>query len=256
MVRWASAMRYKLQVLGNNDQKENRKNLIRLFHASPLPDEHLMVNLGLYERSSVVAKYFYLNELYEKILPIPGVIMEFGSWYGQTMVQLMALRAMYEPYNYLRKIIGFDTFTGYRGITAKDGSDDLVKKGQYGVPKEYYAYLTQLLDYHERENPMSHIKKYELIRGDATVTSKKYLKQNPQTLIALAYFDIQLYKPTKACLTAIIPYLVKGSIIAMDELNTKEFPGETTAFKEIFPLTKYPIFRSKFLPNRSYIVIT
>jgi hypothetical protein len=247
---------YKLQILGNTDQIINRENLIRLFHSTPISDEHLMVNLGLYERSSVVAKYFYLNELYEKILPIPGVIMEFGSWYGQTMVQLMSIRAILEPYNYLRKIIGFDTFTGYRGITTKDGTDPLVKYGQYGVPKDYYSYLTQLLDYHERENPLPHIKKYELVRGDAAMTIKKYLKSNPQTLISLAYFDMQLYKPTKACLTAILPYLEKGSVIAMDELNTREFPGETTAFKEIFPLTKYPIYRSKFLPNRSYIIIT
>lgn len=247
---------YKLQVLGNKGQIENRKNLIRLFHQTPLPDEHLMVNLGLYERSSVVAKYFYLNELYEKILPIPGVIVEFGCWYGQTMVQLMALRAMLEPYNYLRKIIGFDTFTGYSGITAKDGAGNLVKKGQYSVPGNYFSYLTQLLDYHEHENPMSHIKKYELVKGDAARTIKKYLKNNPQTVISLAYFDMQLYKPTKTCLTSILPYLVRGSVIAMDELNAKEFPGETTAFKEVFPLTKYPIYRSKFLPNRSYIVIT
>lgn len=249
-------MRYKLQVLGNKDQVENRKNLIRLFHGTPLPDEHLMVNLGLYARSSVVAKYFYLYELYQKILTIPGVIMEFGTWYGQTMVQCMALRAILEPYNYLRKIIGFDTFTGYRGISVKDGKGALVKQGQYGVPKDYFSYLTRLLDYHERENPMSHIKKYELVRGNAGVTVKKYLRNNPQTIISLAYFDMQLYKPTKACLWAILPYLVKGSVLAMDELNTKEFPGETTAVKEVFPLTKYPIYRSKYLPNRSYIIIT
>jgi len=50
--------------------------------------------------------------------------------------------------------------------------------------------------------------------------------------------------------------LVKGSVIAMDELNAQEFPGETIAFKEVFPLAKYPIYRSKFLPDRSYMVIT
>lgn len=245
-----------LQVFGNKDQVNNRKNLIQLFHGSPLPDEHLMVNLGLYERSSVVAKYFYLDELYQKILTLPGVIMEFGAWYGQTMAQFMALRAMHEPYNFTRKIIGFDTFTGYRGVSAKDGNGPYIKSGQYSVPKNYYSYLTQLLDYHEQENPMSHIKKYELVRGDASVTIKQYLKRNPQTVLSLAYFDMQLYKPTKACLTAILPFLIRGSVIAMDELNTEEFPGETTAFKEIFPLTKYPMYRSKYLPNRSYIIIT
>jgi len=247
---------YKLQVKGSPGQVENRENLIRLFHDTPLPAEHLMVNLGLYQRSSLVAKYFYLNELYEKIIPLPGVIMEFGSWYGQTLVQFMNLRAIYEPYNYTRKVIGFDTFDGYKNISPKDGAHELVKKGQYGVPQKYISYLADLLDYHERENSLPHIKKYELVPGDATITCKKYLKKHPETIIALAYFDMQLYKPTRACLSAIVPYLVKGSVIAMDELNAQEFPGETIAFKEVFPLAKYPIYRSKFLPDRSYMVIT
>lgn len=247
---------YTLQVLGSDDQIKNRKNLIRLFRKTPLPDEHLLVNLGLYERSSVMAKHFYLNELYEKILPLPGVIMEFGTWYGQTMVQCMSLRAIHEPYNFTRKIIGFDTFAGYRGITAKDGKSALVKSGHYSVPKDYYSYLSQILDYHEKENPMPHIKKYELVKGDAALTIKKYLRKNPQTLIALAYFDMQLYKPTKACLATILPYLMKGSVIAMDEINAFDFPGETVALREVLDLTKNPIYRSTFLPNRSYIVIT
>lgn len=229
---------------------------MRLFHDTPLPDEHLMVNLGLYQRSSLVAKYFYLNELYEKIIPIPGVIMEFGSWYGQTMVQFMNLRAIHEPYNYTRKVIGFDTFSGYRGISVKDGAGELVKKSQYSVPKKYISHLTGLLDYHEQENPMPHIKKYGLVAGDASKTIRPYLKNHPETIIALAYFDMQLYKPTKACLAAILPYLIKGSVIAMDEINAQEFPGETVALRETLGLTKYPVYRSKFLPDRSYLIFT
>ncbi len=246
----------KLQVLGSKQQIENRKNLGRLFRSRPMPEEHLMVNLGLYERSSTVAKYLYLNELYEKILPLPGVIMEFGTWYGQTMVQLMALRAIYEPYNFTRKIIGFDTFTGYRGISPKDGKSGLVAPGQYAVTKDYISYLTELLDYHEAENPMGHIKKYELVKGDASVTIKRYLRQHPETIISLASFDMQLYKPTKACLLAIMPHLVQGSVVAMDEINAASFPGETIAFKEVLGLRKFPIFLSRYLPNRSYAIVT
>jgi hypothetical protein len=248
--------KYKLQVKANQAQIENRKNLIRLFHNTPLPDEHLMVNFGLYQRSSTAAKLLYLNELYEIIKPIPGVIMEFGSWYGQTLVQFMNLRAIHEPYNYTRRVIGFDTYTGYRGISAKDGADKLVKKGQYSVPQKYIAYLSELLDYHDHENSMPHIQKYELVPGDASVTIKKYLKKHPETIIALAYFDMQLYRPTKACLTAILPHLIQGSCIAMDEINAVEFPGETIALQETLGLNKYPVYRSKFLPDRSYMVVT
>jgi hypothetical protein len=66
---------------------------------------------------------------------------------------------------------------------------------------------------------------------------------------------MQLYEPTKKCLEAIRPFLTRGSVIAMDELNCEEFPGETVAFKEVFGLDKYKIVRSKFLPDRSYVII-
>lgn len=249
-------MTYKLFSKGSKEQFDNRKNLNRLFHAAPLPDEHLMVNLGLYTRSSVVAKYYYLNELYRHIIKLPGVVMEFGTWYGQNMVQFLNLRAIYEPYNYTRRVIGFDTFTGYRGISAVDGTDPFVKKGNYTTPRSYLAYLSDLLDYHEKENPLAHVKKYELIPGDAAITIKKYFKKHPETIVSLAYFDMQLYKPTKTCLAAILPHLIKGSVIAMDELNAPEFPGETRAFDEVIGLTKYPIYRSEYLPDRSYAIVT
>ena len=61
-----------------------------------------------------------------------------------------------------------------------------------------------------------------MINGDASKTIKKYLKSNQQTLISLAYFDIDIYKPTKDCLKAIKPYLIKGSVIGFDEPNSKK----------------------------------
>jgi hypothetical protein len=66
---------------------------------------------------------------------------------------------------------------------------------------------------------------------------------------------MQLYAPTKSCLEAILPYLTKGSVIAMDEINNEDFPGETTAFKEVIRLDKYYIRKSKYLPDRSYVII-
>jgi len=87
------------------------------------------------------------------------------------------------------------------------------------------------------------------------VTIDQYLAEHPETIIALAYFDLQLYEPTKKCLQAIKPYITRGTVIAMDELNSWEFPGETLAFKETWGLGKYKIMRSQFLPDRSYIII-
>ncbi len=246
---------YKLQSRASEKHKTAREKLLELFQNTPLPPEHLLVNLGLYMRSSVVAKFLYVNELFEKIINIPGVVMEFGVWWGQNLALFESLRAAYEPYNYTRKIIGFDTYEGYPSVSEKDGSCDLVALNQYAVSADYLEHLTALLDYHQQENVMSHVKKYELVKGDATVSIGDYLKEHPETIISLAYFDMQLYEPTVKCLEAIKPYLVKGSVVAMDELNSFEFPGETVAFREAFASMNYRLYRSRFLPDRSYAVI-
>jgi hypothetical protein len=86
-------------------------------------------------------------------------------------------------------------------------------------------------------------------------TVGQYLETNPQTVIALAYFDLALYEPTRRCLEAIRPHLARGSVIAMDELNSPDFPGETVAFREVIGLDRYRLVRSRFLPDRTYVVI-
>jgi len=246
---------YKLQSRASESQLLARQKLLDLFRKCPIPQEELLVNLGLYIRSSVLAKFLYINELYQRIIHIPGVIMEFGCWWGQNLALFESLRAIHEPYNWTRKIVGFDTFMGYASISPEDGKSELVKEGGYSVTENYEEYLKEILDYHEQENPMSHIKKYEVVKGNAMITIEKYLDDHPETIIALAYFDLGLYEPIKKCLEAIKPYVVRGTVIALDELNSSEFPGETIAFKEVMGLDKYKIVRSQFLPDRSYIIV-
>jgi hypothetical protein len=93
------------------------------------------------------------------------------------------------------------------------------------------------------------------VQGDATITLPAYLKAHPETLVALAYFDFDLYAPTKACLEAILPHLTKGSVLAFDELNCREFPGETIAVREVLGLAKYAIRRDPSNSLVSYLVI-
>jgi hypothetical protein len=206
-------------------------------------------------RSSVLAKLLYVDELYRKIVRVPGVIMEFGVWWGQNLALFESLRAVHEPYNHSRNVVGFDTFTGYPKIGPQDGDSEVGKVGTYGVAVGYESYLAELLDYHQRENVTGHIKKYDIVKGDVTQTVGSYLDAHPETIIALAYFDLQLYEPTKACLAAIRPFLTRGSVIAMDELNCAEFPGETLALKEAWGLDRYRLERSQFLPDRTFLTI-
>ena len=197
-----------------------------------------------------------MNELYQKTLNITGDILEFGCRWGQNLSLFLNFRGIYEPYNMQKKIIGFDTFSGFPSISKHEnkGNKKLAKLGGFATTKNYDKYLENILDYQSTESPASHVKRHKLIKGDASKTIKKYLKSNQQTLISLAYFDMDIYKPTKDCLKAIKPYLIKGSVIGFDEPNSKDFPGETIAIKEIFGEVKFKLYQSKFSAGSGYYI--
>jgi hypothetical protein len=98
------------------------------------------------------------------------------------------------------------------------------------------------------------MRKFELVKGDASEEIEKYLADHPETIVALAYFDMDLYEPTKRCLSAIKDHIAGGAIIGFDELNHRDFPGETVAFKEVLGAGRYRLHRSPMNPTSSYIV--
>ena len=56
------------------------------------------------------------------------------------------------------------------------------KKGDYGVPKNFEKIIEEFLNLEEYNAPLNWMKKFALIKGDATKTIKSYLKKNPLTL--------------------------------------------------------------------------
>ncbi len=225
------------------------------YRESPIPAGEQLDNLGLFVNRQSLSRILFLNELYGYIVDVPGVLMELGVHWGQSLALLTNLRGIYEPYNYPRKIIGFDTFEGFPSIHELDGGSPIASVGAYAVTRGYERYLEAILDYHERESPIAHMRKYELVKGDVTSTLPQYLERTPQTIIALAYFDLDLYEPTRDCLTVIAPHLTKGSVLAFDELNHPDFPGETAAVREVLGLDRYRLRRSRFSPFASYLIV-
>jgi hypothetical protein len=246
-----------IRIKSNSSQQEltTRQAFYETFRACPIPANELLTQLGLFLNRQSLSRILFMHELYSQIISVHGVVMEFGVRWGQNLALFSSFRGMLEPYNYNRKIIGFDTFSGFPSVAPQDGADPIASMGAYGVTNKYEEYLEAVLTYHERESPLGHIKKHELIKGDATATLERYLADHPETIIALAYFDFDLYEPTKNCLALIRDYLTRGSVIGFDELNWPAFPGETVALKEVFGLSRYKIRRSPLNPSPSYIVV-
>ena len=213
-------------------QADIRHQLGRLLAAAPFPPEEQVDSLPLFLRCQPLADLLSIDALYRMVLDVPGVIMEFGVHRGRHVALFTALRGLYEPYNPHRRVIGFDTFEGFPEVAAIDKIGHSAVQGKFALPNGYTGYLREVLAAHEGNEPLGHIRRTLLVEGDVCETLPAYLQANPQTVIALAYFDLDLYEPTFAALRAIRPYLVRGSVVAFDEINHAKWPGETAALRD------------------------
>jgi hypothetical protein len=240
----------------NAKEDEIRRDFVEHFRNCPIPDNEILQNLGLFLSSKNLSRILFMDHVYRQIVDVQGVVMEFGTRWGPNISLFAALRGIYEPFNRMRRIIGFDTFEGFPSISEKDNEEcELIREGQLKVTDDYVEYLERVMEYQEQDNPMSHVKKFELRVGDAIEQIDEYLGEYPETIVALAYFDIDLYEPTKKCLEAIRPRLVKGSVVGFDELNDHDCPGETLALLEVFGLNNVRLKRYPHTSRTSYFVV-
>ena len=242
----------KIVRFGPEGEDERRSEIIDLLQNCPIPKEELLLNTGLFLTPQTLSRVLYMDHLYKKILGVQGVVMEFGCRWGQNLALFSSMRGIYEPFNRLRKVVGFDTFSGFVNVDDCDGKD--MNSSSYAVTKQYEDYLEKLLSLQEKESPLPHLKKYELIKGDVCETVPQYLKDHPETIVALAYFDLDLYKPTKAVIDAIRHRIPKGAVIAFDEINDPACPGETLALLESFGINNFRIERYQYNARTSYFV--
>ncbi|CAN2039955.1 Crotonobetainyl-CoA--carnitine CoA-transferase [Candidatus Magnetomoraceae bacterium gMMP-15] len=246
---------YDAIVLSSSEEKDFFKQFLDQFKNSSVPDDEILANLGLFLTSKNLSRILFFYEIYKKIINSHGIIIEFGVRWGQTLSIMSALRGIFEPFNRHRKIVGFDTFEGFKGINEQDGTSCNCVDGSFSVPSDYKKNLDAILSLQEKLNPISHLKKYELVKGDAISTIPEYLKKHPETIISLAVFDFDIYKPTLTALKAIKPHLCKGSILVFDELCDDIFPGETIALNEVFGLNNVKIQRLPMTARISYLEI-
>jgi Macrocin-O-methyltransferase (TylF) len=236
-------------------ERELRRGFVELFKRTPIPDDELLAQLGLYLNRQTLSRILFLHELYAQIVDVPGIVVELGVRWGQNLALFASFRGMEEPFNHTRRIVGFDTWSGFPEPSTEDGGAPIASAGAYGVPEGYEDYLREVLLYHEQESPLSHLEKFELVKGDAVKTVPRYLEERPETVIALAYFDFDLFEPTRASLEAIRPHLVRGSVLGFDQLGSRQFPGETLALRETLGLDGLRLRRSRHAAQAAYAVL-
>ena len=165
------------------------------------------------------------------------------------------ISAILEPINHQRKIIGFDTFGGFEGVGQNDvtGRSEHSHDGGMGVDSK--ADLERSIELFDDNRHLNHIPKVELVKGDAVETVPQYIEDNPHTVISLLYLDMDIYNPTKAALDTLVPRIPKGGIIAFDQLNSGNWPGETLAVLDSVGISNLRIQRCTFDTCVSFAVV-
>lgn len=231
--------------------------LSRLFDESGLPLSGRLQSFPRHVRRQDVARFIARYELFKMMLPVNGSIVECGVFAGAGLFSWAHFSAMFEPYNHLRRIIGFDTFDGFPSVDEKDinhGTSEHLHEGALQTHPKIVDELQELIAVHDMNRPLSHIPKMELVVGDASQTIPKFVEEHPHLLISLVYLDFDIYAPTKTALEVLYPRVVKGGLVVFDELNAQEFPGETVALLEFMDLHQVELRRFPFDPYMSYFV--
>ena len=224
-----------------------------LFDQSGCPTYDKLRNFAKYVRRQDIARFLCRFEIFKRQIEIKGSIVECGVHHGGGTMTWAQISTTLEPYNYHRKIIGFDTFAGFPSVAIEDGRGQHAKTGAFAEGYDMFAELSQSIQEFDANRFINHKQKIELVRGDAKETIPRYLSDNKHLLVSLLYLDFDIYQPTLAALTHLLPRIPKGGIIAFDEVNNPDWPGETLAMLEKLNLRQQKLECLPFEPNISFI---
>ncbi len=220
-----------------------------MFDKSKCSTEDKLANFTKYVRRQKIARFMVQYEIFKRQLNIMGSIVECGVHHGGGVMAWAKISSILEPYNYHRKIIGFDTFKGFPSVNDIDESNIGMFAEDYNTFDELNECITEYND----NRFLNNIEKIELVKGDANITIPKYIEDNKHLLVSLLYLDFDIYEPTKTAINNFLPRMSKGAVIAFDEINNEDWKGETMAMLESMNIRNCKIECLPFEPNISFI---
>ncbi len=209
----------------------------------------------VYSQRQVITSFLERYEIYKLIKNVPGSMVECGVGSGFGLMAFAHFCSIFEPYHYVRKVIGFDTFEGFTGISEKDQTSRAGHLKEGGLNFGSYDILQQAVALYDMNRVLGHLNKVQLVKGDISRTLPEYLDENPSLVVALLYLDLDLYQPTLDTLKLLVKRVPKGGVIAFDELNHTDYPGETIAAMETIGIQNLKLKRFDISSMLAYAVV-
>tara|TARA_R110000772_G_scaffold73216_6_gene159871 strand:- start:10703 stop:11479 length:777 start_codon:yes stop_codon:yes gene_type:complete len=243
---------------GDADPVDILRYLRAFLENGGIDDSILRSNLGLFLTASNLTKVLFIADVYSRIIDVPGSIYEFGCHLGQNLVLFENLRAINEPFNRQRRFVGFDMFaldSGYPSRSDIDGESPEIVGDSYTLPEDYPDRLKSLFAFHQDLSVTPGESRLTLRKGNAMETVLEHLNDNPGEAIALGYFDLATYVPTKAILDAIDERVVPGTVLVADEFNFGSYQGASKAFLEYLGHRKCKVEKSRVMTDRALFTV-
>ena len=181
----------------------------------------------LHGEANRFAKMFARYELFQKIMNLPGDIVEAGVFKGAGVLYWAKLVEIFNPQS-TRRVIGFDTFQGYPE-TNREYERDSGKK--FEEDADYDPVSSDAIMEIAASLNLSH--RIELVKGDAAESVLSYVNDNPGFRVALVNMDFDTYDPTAACLQHLYPLVVPKGVVAFDNYAIRGW-GESDAADSFF----------------------
>ena len=235
-------------------EEEAQGNIERIFNASTDPVGVRLENFPKYVRRQHLKRFLALYEVFKLVLPVKGSVVDCGVFRGFSLMSWAKLSAMLEPENLTRRIYGFDSFAGFPSVSDRD-RNAVVDITRGGLSADSYDELQALIAEYDKDRFLGHIDKVHLVKGDVCETIPRFIEEHPHVLVSLLFIDLDLYDSTRAALKHFLPRMPKGAVVAFDELDNPQWPGETLAMMEELGLGRASLRRLEWDPYISYAVL-
>lgn len=229
-------------------------DLVAVFESSPDTIEERLESFPRYARRKTITRFIALYELFKLVQPIKGSIVECGVLRGFGLMTWAHLSAVLEPANLTRRIYGFDSFAGFPAVGPLDANS--LRTAEPGeLRADSFEELSRIIDIYDHDRFLGHIEKVRLIKGDVVETVPRFVQDNPHLVVSLLFMDVDLFEPTKAVLTELVPRMPKGAVLVFDQLDNPIWPGETLALLDTLGIAKLELRRFDWDPYMAYAIL-
>ena len=214
-------------------EEDYYEKLRMLVEKYPHDIRHYLDNFTVYASRRGFIRQLMHYELFKRTLDLPGNYADFGIYFGNSYFSWHKFLEVFAPTATHKKVIGFDTFSGFPSLSAEDGNSDLsIQKmpGGYNADS-FFEEFSEFFAIHNG-NSVIPAERGQIVKGDICKTLPRWLETHPEARFCLVNLDVDIYEPTSTILENCRDRVVPGGIVILDEYGPRKWAGETRAWDE------------------------